>query len=130
MPTIRISRTFVPGVLLLAALVACQQPAEEEPAPADTAEMGAETAMEEEPPAQETSRLSVTNPMPHAMIVEVQTPDGTTSELGTVPANGEQTFTLEVAPGETVTVSAHDEAQTHEPTTEITLEAESTWTIQ
>lgn len=116
-----------------AALGACQ-PAEEEEemAPADTAAMetGAATGEAGVTPTASTSQLIVTNPMPHAMIVSVEYEGGGTTELGTVPANGEQSFTLAASPGESVTLIARDEDQTHSPRTTLVLTADNTWTIQ
>lgn len=81
---------------------------------------------------QSTYRLVVTNPMPHAMIVSVDL-EGTITELGTVPAGGEQPLEVPVPPGTTVTLIARDEAKTHSPTAMITLptgDPYATWTIE
>ncbi|CAN5312585.1 hypothetical protein BH18GEM1_BH18GEM1_05310 [soil metagenome] len=79
-----------------------------------------------------TTELVVTNPMPHAMIVSVDQA-GQVTELGSVPANGEATFSVAVpAPG-TMTVVAHDEANTHSPSSTVTVDEGSTsvsWTIE
>ena len=51
-----------------------------------------------------TSEAVITNTMPHAMVVTIQYEGGGETELGIVPASGEQTFTLAASPGETVTL--------------------------
>jgi hypothetical protein len=113
-------------------LVACQQGAEEgeETAPADT--MAAEAA-EPAPPAETSYTLLVSNPMPHAMNVTATLSDGSQVQLGTVPASGEGSFTVTGMAGETVTITATDEAATHSPTGSVTLPAGETtvsWTVQ
>lgn len=124
----------LPVAISLLALAACEGAGEEEPAPADTVAaeegpaVGAETGLA--PGTAATSQLVVTNPMPHAMVVSVEYEGGGSTELGTVPANGEQAFTIAASPGETVTLTARDEADTHAPQSTLTLSAESSWTIQ
>lgn len=114
----------------------CQtEGADEEEAPADTV---AETMTQDEPVAGlepgagSTYEVAITNPMPHAMIVSVQYTGGGETELGTVPAGGEQSFTIAASAGETVTLVATDEAGTHSPTTTLTLpegQTQTAWTI-
>jgi hypothetical protein len=85
-----------------------------------------------EPGVSSTYDVSITNPMPHAMIVTVEYTGGGETELGTVPAGGEQSFTVAASGGETITLVATDEAGTHSPSTTITLpegQTETTWTI-
>lgn len=64
--------------------------------------------------------LVVSNPMPHAMIVSLAREQGAV-ELGAVPANSEQRLEVPASAGSTVTLIARDEAQTHSPTTTLTL---------
>ena len=59
--------------------------------------------------------------MPHAMAVTIQYEGGGETELGIVPAGGEQTFTLAASPGENVTLVASDEEDTHSRETTVTL---------
>ena len=78
-----------------------------------------------------TASVTATNPMPHAMVVSVEFEGGGENPLGTVPANGSQTFTVAASPGETVTLIARDEDGTHEPRATVTLaEGENAWTIE
>lgn len=119
--------------LLTIGLVACQQGAGEgeEAAPADT--MAAEETAEPAPPAEASYTLLVSNPMPHAMNVTATLSDGSQVQLGTVPASAEGSFTVTGMAGETVTVTATDEAATHSPTGSVTLPAGETtvsWTVQ
>lgn len=116
------------------AFASCEGGAEEEPAPADTAAME-ETAEPEgmagvAPSEATVSQLTVTNPMPHAMVVTVAYAGGGSTELGTVPASGEQSFAVAASPGETVTVSARDMDETHTVEATVVLEQENRWTIQ
>lgn len=79
-----------------------------------------------------TAELVVTNPMPHAMIVAVDE-DGQATELGSVPANGEATFSVSVPAEGSLTVTAHDEANTHSPSTTVMVaegEGSVAWTIE
>lgn len=75
------------------------------------------------------AEVTVTNPMPHAMIVSVEFEGGGDNELGTIPANGSQSFTLAASPGESVRLVAVDEEETHSPSTQISLEESNDWTI-
>jgi hypothetical protein len=86
-----------------------------------------------EPGVSSTYSLAVTNPMPHAMVVTVQYTGGGETELGTVPAGGEQSFTVAASAGETVTLVATDEAGSHSPSTTLTLpegQTQAAWTIE
>lgn len=128
------------ATLTLGVALACEAgDGGEEPAPPDTVETatGAEPAGAGEtrtgvtPSGSSTASLTVSNPMPHAMTVRIEYAGGGGRRLGTVPANGEQTFTLAASPGETVTVVATDDEETHAPETSLDLAAGSnTWTIQ
>lgn len=100
-------------------------PAPAEPAVSDTAGEAVPRV------ASGTYPVFVENPMPHAMIVRVELPDGEEIELGTVPGNGMRRFRLPARAGQTVTLVAHDEAETHRPTTSIVLPGEEArWTIE
>lgn len=108
---------------------------EEEGAPADTAPAATETEARPqtglEAETEAAARIMVENPMPHAMIVRVEYPDGGGRNLGSVPANGQQTFSIAASPGESVTLVARDEAETHAPQATITLtEGENVWRIE
>lgn len=121
---------FLWVALLTLGVFACQQAAEEgeETTPAET--METEAAPE---PTVVSYSLVVSNPMPHAMNVTATLADGSQVQLGTVPASGEGTFTVSGTPGETVTVTATDEAATHSPSGSLTLpagETTVTWTVQ
>ena len=119
--------------LLTIGLVACQQSAEEgeETAPADT--LAAEETAEPAPAAETSYTLLVSNPMPHAMNVTATLSDGSQVQLGTVPASGEGSFAVAGMAGETVTITATDEAATHAPSGSVTFPAGETtvsWTVQ
>jgi hypothetical protein len=129
-------RTSHPALLWVALLTlglfACQQAAEEgeETTPAETTEIEEAPAPE---PVAVAYTLVVTNPMPHAMSVTATLPDGSQVQLGTVPASSEGSFTVSGMAGETVTVTASDEAATHSPSGSLTLPAGETtvsWTVQ
>lgn len=125
-------RTFQPAflaALLVIGLVACQQGDEgDEAAPADTVAVA-----EPEAPAEVDYTLVVTNPMPHAMNVTAVLPDGSQVQLGTVPASGDGSFSVNGVPGESVTVTATDEGNTHSPTGAVILpdgETMVAWTVE
>lgn len=103
---------------------------EEEGVPADTvADTEPRAGLEAETEA--AARIRVENPMPHAMIVRVEYPDGGGRNLGSVPANGQQSFSVAASPGESVTLVARDEAETHAPQATIILtEGENVWRIE
>ena len=133
--------TAAATIALVSLAIACAtEDAEDDAAPADTIAPSAETTTAEEPvstglqPGQSsTYELAITNPMPHAMIVTVGYTGGGETELGTVPAGGEQSFTVAASAGETITLVATDEAGTHSPTTTMTLPEDQTrtaWTIE
>lgn len=120
---VRIRQGVAAGLTALA-LAACaaedEAPAEgftgEEPAePASASTAAGDTAA-----AGTTYALVVSNPMPHAMIVSLAREQGPL-ELGAVPANSEQRLEVPAPAGSTVTLIARDEAQTHSPTTTLTL---------
>jgi hypothetical protein len=80
-----------------------------------------------------TYNVVVTNPMPHAMAVKVQFTGGGEMDLGTVPAGGDQSFTIAASAGETVTLVAADESGSHSPSTTMTLPegaTETTWIVE
>lgn len=134
-PTDRFA-SLVLSVTLVAFGSACQGGEEADyEAPAETAATaasGGEAISGGVAPSSSTSEAVVTNPMPHAMIVTIQYEGGGETELGVVPASGEQTFTLAASPGETVTLVARDEADTHSRDATITLSEGQTaaWTIE
>jgi hypothetical protein len=117
-------------IALAVVLAACQQTAEEEAAPADTT--AAESAGMPEAPHEMTYSLVVTNPMPHAMNVTATMADGSQVQLGTVPAGGESSFSLTGMMGESVSLTAADDASTHSPTGSVSLAEETTvrWTVE
>ena len=125
------------SIALISLGAACQgEDAGEDDAPADTV---ASSATDEpvssgiEPSASSTYEVAIANPMPHAMIVTVEYTGGGETELGTVPAGGEQSFTVAASAGETVTLVATDEAGTHSPSTTMALpegQTETAWTIE
>jgi len=130
------------GAALTMALVSlasgCEtEGADEDVAPADTI---AETTTGDEPVstgiepgAGSTYDVAISNPMPHAMIVTVEYTGGGETELGTVPAGGEQSFTVAASAGETITLVATDEAATHSPSTTLALaedQTQASWTIE
>lgn len=134
MRTIARSLAATLAVLVPLALGACQGAGteEEEAAPADTVtaetgETGATTTGVA--PGGSVAQVTVTNPMPHAMIVSVEFEGGGANELGTVPANGSQTFELAASPGENVRLIATDEEGTHSPSTSIALQETNSWSI-
>lgn len=128
--------SLVLSLALVALGSACQGGEEvDEAAPADTVETatpGAEDVSGGVAPSSSTSEAVITNTMPHAMIVTIEYPGGGATELGVVPASGEQTFTLAASSGETVTLVARDEADTHSRDTSLTLSEgqTDTWTIE
>lgn len=128
---------FAAALTLLGAACAGEEAGDDD-APADTistaAEQGASDAPVStglEPGQSSTTEAVVTNPMPHAMVVTIQYEGGGETELGIVPANGEQAFTLAASPGENVTLVAVDEADTHSRETTVTLTNQpEAWTIE
>ncbi|MDX1660210.1 MAG: hypothetical protein R3326_00345 [Gemmatimonadota bacterium] len=94
---------------------------------ADTGNVGATTTGLEA--GGKLAEVTVTNPMPHAMTVSVEFEGGGANELGTIPPNGSQSFTLAASPGETVRLVAVDADETHSPSTRIDLEQSNDWTI-
>lgn len=130
--------TAVVSIALVSLGAACQgEDAGEYDAPADT--VASAPAADEpvssgiDPGVSSTYDVAINNPMPHAMIVTVEYTGGGETELGTVPAGGEQSFTVAASAGETVTLVATDEAGTHSPSTTMALpegQAETVWTIE
>ena len=129
----------VPTAMLIALGAACAgEDAGDDAAPADTvattADQGASDAPVStglEPGQSSTTEAVITNTMPHAMVVTIQYEGGGETELGIVPASGEQTFTLAASPGETVVLVASDEADTHSRDATLTLsDGTETWTIE
>lgn len=125
------------SIALVSLAFACEtEDADEDVAPADTiaspaADEPVSTGLE--PGMSSTYEVVVTNPMPHAMIVTVEYMGGGETELGTVPAGGEQSFTVAASAGEAITLVATDEAATHSPTTSMTLpegQTQAAWTIE
>ena len=77
------------------------------------------------PDSEPTYAISVVNEMPHAMIVSFD--DGAATRLlGTVGANREERFVLAGPNRGTITVVAHDEAETHTVRRTVTLVADGT----
>lgn len=132
------SRILFLSLTLVTAAFACQgEDADDEAAPADTvatdaAASDAPVTSGIEPGQSSTSSVTITNPMPHAMIVSVEYTGGGETELGIVPAGGQQLFTIAASGGETIVLVATDEADTHSPTTTIVLPdgQEASWTIE
>lgn len=127
---------FAAALTMLGA--ACAGEEGDDDAPADTvataAGQGASDAPVStglEPGQSSTTEAVITNPMPHAMVVTIQYEGGGETELGIVPAGGEQSFTLAASPGENVTLVASDEADTHSRETTVTLtDQPQAWTIE
>jgi hypothetical protein len=127
------------ALALVVSAFACQgEEADDEAAPADTVATAApadEVPVSSglEPGASSTTTVTITNPMPHAMVVTVQYSGGGETELGIVPAGGEQAFTVAASGGETITLVATDDANSHSPSTTIALSEGQTaaaWTIE
>ena len=126
---------FAAALTMLGAACAGEEASDD--APADTVATAGEGASDApvstglEPGGSSTTEAVITNPMPHAMVVTVQYEDGGETELGIVPAGGEQAFTLAASAGENVTLVASDEADTHSRETIVTLtDQPQTWTIE
>ena len=128
---------FAAALILFGAACAGEE-AGDDAAPADTVATAAEEGASDapvstglEPGQSSTTEAVITNPMPHAMVVTIQYEGGGETELGIVPAGGEQTFTLAASAGENVTLVASDEANTHSRETTITLSDQpQAWTIE
>ena len=137
-PASRLS-TAVVSIALISLGAACQgEDTGDDAAPADTVASSAPATDQPvssgiEPGASSTYEVAITNPMPHAMNVTVEYTGGGETALGTVPAGGEQSFTIAASAGETVTLVAADEAATHSPSTTMALpegQTTATWTIE
>lgn len=128
----RTSRLALSWLAILAVgVVACSQEGEQEAAPADTT--AAMEAAHPEEAHEMAYTLLVTNPMPHAMNVTATMADGSQIQLGTVPASGEGSFSVTGTTGESVTVTATDDANTHSPSGAVTLPQDETtvrWTVE
>ncbi|HET6360921.1 MAG TPA: hypothetical protein VFH11_02575 [Gemmatimonadota bacterium] len=128
---------FAVALMLLGAACAGEETGDDL-TPADTAATATEEGAPDapvatglEPGQSSTSEAVITNTMPHAMVVTIQYEGGGETELGIVPAGGEQTFTLPASTGETVTLVASDEADTHSRDATIILSDQTeTWTIE
>lgn len=128
------SRSLASLAVFTLVLAGCQADGEtdEEPAAADTVVAdtgGAAATTTGVQPGGDLAEVTVTNPMPHAMTVSVEFEGGGANELGTIPANGSQSFTLAASVGESVRLVATDEDDTHSPSTAITLDEANDWTI-
>lgn len=135
------SRIAALPVALALSAFACQgEEADDEAAPADTVATAAPASDASDAPVSSglapgessTTSVTITNPMPHAMVVTVEYAGGGTTELGLVPAGGEQSFTVAASGGESITLVAADEAETHSPSTTIVLPdgQAASWTIE
>jgi len=127
---------FAAALTMLGAACAGEE-AGDDAAPADTVAAAGEGASDApvstglEPGGSSTTEAVITNPMPHAMVVTIQYEGGGETELGIVPAGGEQAFTLAASAGENVTLVASDEEHTHSRETTVTLtDQPQTWTIE
>ena len=128
---------FAAALILLGAACAGED-AGDDAAPADTVSTATQEGASDapvstglEPGQSSTTEAVVTNTMPHAMVVTVQYEGGGDTELGIVPAGGEQSFTMAASPGESVTLVASDEADTHSRETAVTLtDQPQAWTIE
>lgn len=128
---------FAAALTMLGAACADEE-AGDDAAPADTVATAAEEGASDAPVStglsageSSTTEAVITNPMPHAMVVTIEYEGGGETELGIVPAGGEQTFTLAASPGENVTLVASDEANTHSRETTVTLSDQpQAWTIE
>ena len=69
-------------------------------------------AVEMNTPSGQSYAVSVTNPMPHPMIVSFDDGSGE-RPLGTVGANRSERFVIAGNQGTTISVIAHDEGETH-----------------
>ena len=126
------------AVLTMLGAACAGEEAGDDAAPADTVATAADQGASDAPvstglqPGQSTTTEAViTNTMPHAMVVTVQYEGGGETELGIVPASGEQSFTMAASAGETVTLVASDEAETHSREERVTLSDQpQTWTIE
>ena len=132
------SRIAALPVALALSAFACQgEEADDDAAPADTVATAAPATEAPvssglAPGESSTTSVTITNPMPHAMVVTVEYAGGGATELGMVPAGSEQSFTIAASGGESITLVATDEADSHSPTTTIVLpdgQAVS-WTIE
>lgn len=73
----------------------------------------------------EAYAIAVTNTMPHAMVVSFDDGSGTRL-LGTVGANDDERFVIAGSARSTVSIIAHDEAETHTVRRTVVLRSGST----
>lgn len=97
---------------------------------ADNTATGTDTRMGASQAAASTP-ISITNPMPHDMIVSADWGQGQ-QELGTVKAGETKSFDIAAASGTSIKLKATDEGKTHSPEGSVTLDPNTpaTWTIQ
>src|SRR3990172_7330684 len=72
--------------------------------------------------AASNAQVSITNPMPHDMMVSADWGQGE-KELGTVKANETKSFDVAAAEGTTVNLTATDAARSHSPKGSVTVSA-------
>jgi hypothetical protein len=122
----------------LVALAACQKKAAPEgdtgagAAPADTAMTAPSTPdTATTSSAGEPAQISVTNAMPHPMVVKGDWGQGE-QELGSVEGNQTKSFDVDAPAGSQVTLTATDKDASHSTSGTVTLEAATpaSWTIQ
>lgn len=128
---------FAAALTMLGAACAGEE-AGDDAAPADSVATATEPGASDAPVStglqagqSTTTEAVITNTMPHAMVVTVRYEGGGDTELGIVPAGGEQSFTVAASAGETVTLVAADEADTHSRESTVTLSDQpQAWTIE
>ena len=78
-----------------------------------------------------TVQITVTNPMPHAMIVNADWGSGET-QIGTVQPSETASFEVAARPGATVSLNASDAAASHSVSGSVTVQADApaSWTIK
>lgn len=134
----------IPAMLMLASLTACGPSGDDSTTAAGTDTAGSgDTMMSESPEmgstdsamsgsmASGTAQISVTNPMPHDMMVSADMGQGP-KELGSVKPSETKTFDVDAPAGTTVNLVATDSGKTHSPSGAVTVQAgePATWTIQ
>jgi hypothetical protein len=116
----------------LVAATACKKKAEPAGgAPADTTQAAPAPDTTMTSAAGAALQVSVTNAMPHAMVVKGDWGSGE-SELGTVEPNETKTFDVAAASGTALALTATDKDASHSATGTVTLDsaAPAAWTIQ
>ncbi|MEO7557923.1 MAG: hypothetical protein ABIT92_02435 [Gammaproteobacteria bacterium] len=113
---------FLPVALFVASLAACN--------PGNNADTTAGTDRLSEADSGK-AQISITNPMPHEMIVSADWGQGQ-KELGSLKPNETKTFDISASQGTKVELVASDQGRTHSPKGSVTLESgqAATWTIQ